>query len=187
MSHKVCIIDTETTGLDPKKNGIVQIAGEIRSKGAKVPFSFPIAPFEADILSLEALEVNGLTAEALWHLPKPADVHRQFLKLLGQHIDKFDKRDKLWFVGYNANFDYQFVREWWLKCGDRYFGSWFWHPPLDLMTFAGFRLLMKRTDMANFKLATVAAELGIPVQPFRLHDAVYDVELTGLLYDKLCA
>lgn len=40
--------------------------------------------------------------------------------------------------------------------------------------------------MANFKLSTVAATLGIKVEEDKLHDAMYDIYLTKAIFDIVC-
>jgi DNA polymerase-3 subunit epsilon len=39
--------------------------------------------------------------------------------------------------------------------------------------------------MENFKLKTVAQEMGIEVDESKLHDAKYDLELTYQIYQKI--
>lgn len=43
-------------------------------------------------------------------------------------------------------------------------------------------LLAERPMMPNFKLSTVAAQLGVVVSEDKLHDALYDVDLTRDAY-----
>ena len=43
-------------------------------------------------------------------------------------------------------------------------------------------LLAERPLMPNFKLSTVAAQLGVVVAEDKLHDALYDVDLTRDAY-----
>ena len=182
---KLCFIDIETTGTDPKKNGLVQLAGIIVIDGVEVDtFDFRLAPFEADIIEDGALSVNGIKREDLAGFSPPREVYREFCDLLGQHVDKFNKLDKSFFVGYNARFDADFIRAWFEKCGDVYFGSWFWFPPIDVMNLALVSLMDKRATMPNFKLATVAKDLGLEPEG-ALHDALTDIRLTQQLFNKL--
>ena len=42
-------------------------------------------------------------------------------------LEKFDKKDKFFLVGYNnASFDNQFFRAFFVQNNDMYFGSYFW-------------------------------------------------------------
>lgn len=183
---KICYIDTETTGLDPEKNGIIQISGmiEIDTKIVGDPFDFKIMPYSGDEIEDRALATSYTKREHL-HEPEyqnPALIKHVFLNILGKHVAKFDKTDKFTFIGYNARFDMDFLREWFLKAGDSYFGSWFWFPPIDIMGLAAQKLMAERHTMANFKQGTVAAKLGIDVDESRLHDSLYDIEIARKIY-----
>lgn len=50
-------------------------------------------------------------------------------------------------------------------------------PTIEVATLAAYQLEPVRSLMPNFKLATVAAALGLDVDPKKLHDASYDVAL----------
>jgi DNA polymerase III epsilon subunit-like protein len=104
-------LDCETTGLDPKINGIWQIAGMIVVGNQVEPFSLMMRPFESDRITPEALEVSKMTEEEMRALPKPRTIYAKLIDLMGRHVDKFDKSEKFIFLGYNARFDSQFLRE----------------------------------------------------------------------------
>jgi DNA polymerase III epsilon subunit-like protein len=95
-----CIADVETTGTRPvEKYGVVQIAGVICMPDAGTLreidcFDFRCAPHVGDLVSKEALGVNGLTIEQLRTYPPPAEVHAKLIAQLGKHVRKFDKSDK---------------------------------------------------------------------------------------------
>src|SRR3712207_9107105 len=90
------------------------------------------------------------------------EVYAQFVAMLGKHVDKFNKKDKFFLVGYNnAAFDNQFLRGFFLQNGDNYFGSWFWANTIDVMVLATAYLAERRPEMENFKLSTVAKFLGV--------------------------
>jgi DNA polymerase III subunit epsilon len=172
-------LDCETTGLDPKINGIWQIAGMIVVGNQVEPFSLMMRPFESDRITPEALEVSKMTEEEMRALPKPRTIYAKLIDLMGRHVDKFDKSEKFIFLGYNARFDSQFLREWFIKCGDKYFGSWFYTPPVDIMATAAFYLADRRHELENFKLGTVVKYLGLEIdRSGEFHDADIDVLYT---------
>lgn len=108
--------------------------------------------------------------------------------MLGRYVDKFNKKDKFFLVGYNnAAFDNQFLRGFFLQNGDTYFGSWFWANSIDVMVLASAYLMNRRTEMENFKLSTVAKFLGVSVSDESLHNALYDIRLTRAIYDIVMA
>ena len=186
METKLCYIDIETCGFDPEKNGILQIAGIIEVNGQIMDmFDLPVRPFAADEIDHEALKINKVTVPAMNDFPAPADVHYQLTKILSQYIDKYDRQDKFHFLAYNGNFDAGHLRAWFGKVGDKYFGSWFWYPILDIAVIAGHHLKDRRHELVNFQLATVAQFLGIPFEPESLHNAIEDILLTRQIYHKV--
>ena len=188
---KTIIIDVETGGLDPKENALLQMSGQIEIDDKVVEtFNYFIQPHRNDILVDAALQVGGFDRTEIedpdGRFVPPLIVYAQFTTLLGRFVNKFNKRDKMFFIGYNAHsFDMPFVREWFRKCGDKYFGSYFFYPCIDVMILAAWKLRDIRHSMPNFQLGTVAKQLGIELDEQRLHDAMYDVEMTRAIYTAL--
>lgn len=182
---KLLFFDLETTGTDYRKHAIHQISGEIVIDGEiKERFNYHVRPFEGAVIEDKALEVGKVTKEQITAYPIGYAVYQEFIAMLSKYVDRYDKKDKFFLVGYNnAPFDNQFLREFFLKCGDYYFGSWFWSNSIDVMVLVTPYLADKRHEMVDFKLATVAKTLGINVKEEDLHDAYYDVWLTHKVYD----
>lgn len=186
MPKKLAFIDVETTGLDPYFNGIHQLALLLEVDGVVVEEkSWNIKPFERDRIDPKALAVSGRTEEDFLKFPVPQLIHSDLLTCLKKYVDPYRKTDKFWFIGYNALFDYQFLRKWFEKLGDKFCGSFFWHPPLDVMTLMGFHLMESRPEMKDFKLKTVAEEMAIDVEDGRFHDALFDVAITRELFHMM--
>lgn len=180
---KKCFIDLETTGVYAKSNAVIQIAGIIEIDGElKEEFNFTVRPIADKIIVDQALEVNRRTREEIEKFDAPQDVKDKLMALFRKYVDKYDTTDKFFFVGYNAPFDYSFLRQWFVDLGDKYFGSWFFTPPLDVMQLAAWHLKDKRHEMENFKLVTVAKYLGITIKEEDLHDAMADIILTRNIY-----
>lgn len=182
---KLFFFDLETTGLNPAKHGIHQISGEIVIDGVtKETFNFKVQPNPKALIDSTALEVGNVTLQQILDYPPMQEVFDKLQALLGKYVNKFDKTDKYFLVGYNnASFDNDFLRGFWLQNNDKYFGSWFWSNSIDVMVLAAQHLAVKRSEMQNFKLVTVAKQLGIEVEEEKLHDAHYDVYLTRKIYD----
>ncbi len=102
--------------------------------------------------------------------------------MISKHCDRYRKEDKIHFTGWNADFDADFVREFFEKNGDPYFGSWFWYPILDVSKLAGLQLAPRRHQMVNFRLTQVARFLNLEVDEAKAHDAMYDIELTMRIF-----
>lgn len=183
---KKIYIDLETTGTDPVRNGVIQIAGIIEIPDKEdVTFNYFLKPFTTDDIEEEAMKVNGKMLLDVATYPEPVAVHQQFIRLLDTYIDRFDQKDKFLFYGYNALFDSAMLRQWMQKCGNGYYGSYFWHPPIDTMNFAMRVLADERHELPNFKLATVAEYIGINLSGRDLHDAMTDIQVTREIEDKL--
>lgn len=177
---KLFFFDLETTGANPGRHGIHQISGEIMVDGVtREQFDFKVRPNPQAQIEEDALKVGGVTKEQILAYPPMYDIYRKLINMLEKYVDKYNKKDKYFLVGFNnASFDNQFLRGFFLQNGDQYFGSWFWSNSFDVMVLATPYLAANRAEMENFKLATVAKALGIEVSEDNLHDASYDIALT---------
>ncbi len=182
---KTLFVDCETTGTDHTKHGLIQMAGALFVETQMVgQFNYMARPFESDVIEDEALEVNGRTREEIAIFPDPGVVYGEFVRLLGQHCNKYDRMDKIHMIGYNANFDSDFIREFFKKNDDEFFGSWFFWPVIDVANLAGLRLMQRRQALPNFRLMTVAKHLGISLDGDP-HEALYDIKVTMRLFNLL--
>jgi DNA polymerase III subunit epsilon len=183
-----CFLDVETTGVNQVKNGIIQIGAVLCRKEAESlllleEICLNVAPFPGDVIDPEALAVSGVTEAQIADYPRPEVIHQQLLEVFGKYCNKFDKKDKMLFLGYNVSFDYGFLRRWFEKLGDKYFGSWFWHPPVDIMSVAMMHLAAVRHEMVDFKLGTVAARFGITME--NAHNALSDARTTRAIFERV--
>lgn len=184
---KLFFLDLETTGVRYWKNGIHQISGAIEIDGVVVErFDFKVKPYKDAIIEDAALEISGVTREDLEDYADFEDVYDQIIAMLARYVNKYDKKDKFFLIGYNnAAFDNNFFRAFFTQNGDKYFGSWFWANPIDAYCLASFHLMQRRIYMPDAKLHTTAKMLGIPVDESRLHDAAYDIDLTRQIYHEV--
>lgn len=182
---KLLFFDLETTGTNPGRNGIHQISGQIVIDGKHVQdFDFHVRPNPKAVIEDAALNVGGVTREQVLAYPPMGQVYKEFVAMLDKYVDKYNKKDKFFLVGYNnAAFDNQFLRGVFLQNGDNYFGSYFWSNSIDVMVLASAYIADRRADMENFKLSTVAKFLGVSVSDDSLHNALYDIELTRAVYE----
>lgn len=181
---KICFVDLETTGVMYWKNGIHQISGAIVMDGeVKEGFDFHVAPNPAAVVEEEALKVSGVTLEQVTSYPAMGQVHKEFVSMLDKYVNKYDKYDKMFLAGYNnLSFDNNFLRAWFRQNGNEFFGSYFWAGGIDVMSLALLYLMDRRKSMENFKLMTVAKEVGVQIDESKLHNASYDIYLTMEIY-----
>lgn len=181
---KFFFVDLETTGTDHTKHGVWQIAAEVVIDGKMIDrFEAKFRPLKGKMVASDALERCGVTMEQLRSFGPAADAFRELKAVLGRHVDKYDKKDKFFFIGYNGQFDNQFLRRWFEDLGDQYFGSWFWYPYLDVAQMAGFCLMRRRAELPNFRLETVAEHFGVELE--NAHDAGADIAATRRIFEIL--
>jgi DNA polymerase-3 subunit epsilon len=182
---KLFFYDLETTGLDSQKHAIHQMSGKIVIDGVeKTKFNFKVRPFMGALIDETALKIGGVTEEQIMMYPSCHQNYVAFVTLIQKYVNRFDTGDKFHLVGYNnASFDNHFLRNFFKVNKDDYFGSYFWSDSIDVMVLASHFLKHDRHNIHDFKLKTVAKWLKIEVEPKRLHDAEYDIELTEKIYN----
>jgi len=185
---KLFFYDLETTGLNFKTNAIHQISGMIVVDGeVRERFEFKVQPHFGAVIDDAALVVSNRTKEEILAYPPIKQVYAKLFALFTKYVDRFDRFDKYVLAGYNnLSFDNHFFREFVTKhCDDKYYGSYFWSNSIDVFALASDHLKDERHKMSDFKLRSVAKQLGIEVDESKLHDAQYDIELTYQIYLKV--
>lgn len=180
QGRKILYFDVETTGLNAVENGIIQLAGIVEIDGkVQEEFNFNIKTFPDDKIEDKALEVHGNTRDDIASFPEPLVVYHKLTAILMKYVYRYKKNktfaDKFYPAGYRVLFDIDFLNEWFVKCGDKYFGSWQnWHS-IDALQKLYEMELKGLITLPNYKLDTVCKHFGIEINA---HDALSDIRAT---------
>ncbi len=176
---KVLYLDCETTGLDPTKNDIIQLAMIVEIDGVvKGEYNFKCQPFSYDNIETDALLTHGIKIDEIKKFPPPLEMFADLEGVFDEHVDRFNKADKFLPAGYNTVFDLNFLAQFFSKSKpeDRYgIGSFIKWSPFDLLAHLRNKAFVNGTELENFKLETVAKAHGIELAA---HDALADIRAT---------
>jgi len=181
--NKKIYFDLETTGVDPIKNGIIQMAAIIEVDDKEVEeFNFKIKPFHDDIIEAEALKVSGTTTEDIKGYDDPHPTYNKIVSIFDKYIDKFDRTDKFIVCGYNVRFDMEFLTSFFVKNGNDYLFSYFGQPK-DPFPVIQYLSAIGKINSINNKLSTICEYFKIDIK--NAHDALVDIRATKVLIEKL--
>ena len=182
MSNKKLWVDVETSGLDPNRCCILTLAALADIDGkvvAKANIKMRIR--DGAIIDDSALKINGLTREEIAEFPSQMEGWRVLKVMLDSHVNKFNKDDKFVFCAYNADFDDRFLRALFLDCHDKYYGSYFFWPKIDVQTLLAIEIA-NGLRLPKYNLATVCEHYEIELIA---HEALSDIIATRDLYKVL--
>jgi len=157
------IVDTETTGGNPVKDRIMEIAIVLHD-GQQVVEEFstlinpqtPIAPF--------IIALTGITDEMVAASPTFEEISSDIMRLT----------DKSIFVAHNCRFDYSVLRKEFKRIGIRFQRKQLCTVHLSQKLFPG---------QQSYSLGKLCRDMGIPVE--KRHRALGDARATALLFEKL--
>lgn len=184
--NKILWIDTETTGLNPAKHGLRELAYILVIDGQVV---------EKDVLQIDtrtyktfveiddkALELSNVTIEDFDNFDDSAYAFDKFSTLL-EYVDKEDKNDYFTLAGFNVKFDNDFLREWFYdNDAGAEFKNCFHYKVIDVFPLVITLKHLGLIDTENDKLKTVCEYFDIPIDA---HNALSDIEATKNLYELI--
>lgn len=188
MGQDILWLDTETTGLDPENHAIIQLACLVERNNKIIDkLMLYIRPFKGAKISKEALGKNKVTIEDLRDETKYIDHKIQFevfIDFMNNHVDRFDKKNKFVLAGKNIKtFDIKFLRKWFERNDDNYYGSWFWYPCIDIENYLAELLVYENIILKNYKIETLCEYFDIEL---KAHISAYDdIVATREIYKKI--
>jgi DNA polymerase III epsilon subunit-like protein len=193
---QICVIDTETTGLDSHWHEIIQIAivaldSNIQPRKDVLPFYLEIKPDFPERIDEAAMSVNKLDACKIiqrgFDREKSKDMLRDWVEKLDLPYTKNGAyRKRVILLGQNLVFDIPFIKQW---LGMDEYNDLFDYHFKDTMTVAGYlndRAAMhgEPVPFSKINLAWLANKLNIKME--RAHDALSDCCATAEVYRQLC-
>ena len=162
LQDEFVAFDLETTGLDSRKDQIIEIGAVIMKNGVEVDrYQTFVDPKQK--LSAITSELTGITDAMLKGAPTIDQVLPEFLKFVGDRV----------LVAHNADFDTGFVQTACKKLGYDYR-----YTSVDTLVLS--KVLMPA--LKKFKLNLVADALNLP--EFRHHRAADDAAICGMIMVK---
>lgn len=192
---QMCVIDTETTGLDPYWHEIIQICilpldSNIKPRKDVLPFYIEIRPDFPERIDPEAMTVNKLDACKIatrgFDREKAKDMLRDWIDKLDLPFTKSGSyRKRIIPLGQNYAFDRAFILRW---LGVHEYNEFFDYHYKDTMIAAHYlndRAAMhgEAVPFAKVNLSWLANKLN--VQNERAHDALSDCVTTAEVYRRL--
>lgn len=162
------VVDTETTGLDPKENEILELA--IVGLDGDVLLHTKVKPVRIETANERALEINNYN-EADWaDAPTFDEIKDKVVELLENRI----------FIGQNPQFDRNFLVEALDRVGvEKAYRKVDYHT-IDTITLAWEHLAPCGLNRLN--LEAICEFLGIPLDREKRHGALADAQATRTVY-----
>lgn len=173
-------LDLETSGLDPQKHGIIQLAYILEENGQILKQNnFNMNP-QGKILDSKALLINGYTEEEINKFPFYKLQIFKFLYEIQPFLSSsFYERFQI--IGYNVNFDVEFLKVALQEINVK-FNDIFQNRFVDPLQFLYYLRFLRKVDFIDYKLETVCSYFGVPIQA---HDALSDIQATRELLYRL--
>ncbi len=187
---KLVWMDTETTGLNPEKHGIIELAMLIQLNDDVVDelhyFMNPVGRESTE----EALQISGLTAKEIDGFVDWRNVKQNIKRILQRYVNPYNAEDKFVAAGYNVKFDLDMLQGMWKASGDKYLYSFFDSPKLDVLSLVAIARWVGVLDRSRSNtLSSVAKLIGIPFEEGEAHGALADIKKTRdvayILKDKI--
>ena len=180
---KLFWLDTETTGLDPSKNCIIQIGYMIEIDGKVIEEGSILSrPFESSEIDPEALRVHGRSVEDINCYQSPTAAHEELANCLSKYVNRFDRADKFVPAGYFVNFDTDMLRSFFRNNSDEFYGAWFTAVNIDVAAFVAWKVAEESLQFKDYKLGTLCNHYCIAIEA---HDALADIRATRQLFRRL--
>ena len=191
--NQICVIDTETTGLDPFHHEVIQVAilpldSNLNIRKDVIPFYITLRPDYPERIDREAMQVNRLTelTKNGFDRLKALDMLEEWISKLGLPVTKWGRSKQITPLGQNYTFDKAFLQAW---MGNNFYETYFHYHYRDTMIAANYL-----NDRAAFHAEVVPySKVGLQwlckqhhIENPKAHDALGDCAATAAVYKKMC-
>ena len=191
----MCVIDTETTGLDANFHEIVQICiialdSNFNPMKGITPFYMNIKPNFPERIDPKAIEINKMDMATIinsgFDSDKAIDLLEIWIKKLNIKGNKYGGANKIMPLGQNYQFDKAFIQKW---LGVDQYNTWFDYHYRDTMCAALYMndragMRAEKIPFPKVNLQYLATTLNVTEQG-RAHDALSDCLTTAEVYKRL--
>ena len=196
--HQLCVLDTETTGVDPQYHEVVQVAlvpltSRLEIRKDVMPFSMYLKPESPQLADKDAMAKNRLSLSDLclqgFDRDKAVDLLIAWKDKLGLGCTAYGTPKKIMLLGHNIGFDIAFMKKWMTSM---VYEEQFDYHYRDTMIIANFLndsagLKAETVPYSKVKLQWLANKLGVEYDTNTAHDALVDCVITAKVYKKLCS
>ncbi len=189
--NQVCVMDVETTGLDPNWHEMIQICilpldSDLKPRQDVAPFYINLKPDNPERADPKALKINGLKLAEIavsgYDREKARDLLEAWVAQLKLPATKWGTSKKIIPLGQNYPFDRSFIQAW---LGNEEYNQYFDYHNRDTMCAALYlndRAAMhgESVPFPKVNLKYLASQLKI--QHDRGHDSLQDCVVTAKVY-----
>jgi DNA polymerase-3 subunit epsilon len=178
-------LDVETTGLNSKTCGLIEVAGVFEIGGIIIhefellinPYSYPR---EVEVQE-KALAVNNRTIPEIQTFLDQKVAFDYLLQCI-EHFENQYRCNNPIIIGYNVNFDVEFIQEWFVVNNIKY-ASYFNYKYIDVYQLVLNMAYLGIFDIGPNSLKDMCLKLDIDLT--NAHTAIADIKATRDLHRKL--
>ena len=192
--NQPCVIDTETTGLNPNYHEMIQICilpldSNFKPRKDVFPFYIEMIPEHPERADPKAMEINRLNfakiAQRGHDRYKAKDMFEEWVVKLKLPSTKYGRRKQILPLGQNYGFDKGFIEAW---LGNEMYNEFFHYGIRDTKiaaTYLNDRAAMhaEKIPFPKLSLGSLAKRLNVIHE--KAHDALSDCQTTAEIYRQL--
>ena len=183
------IFDVETSGTDPETSSIIQLGAVIfdrnghlfRNGGGEIYSFNEYVKLYTKEWSEEAFEIHKIEKSYLQERGKDIETVLQLFEVWASPIWD-DLKNRYWLAQWSCGFDTNMLKGAYKKVDREYP---FHYRSFDIASIIRFELARRGKLFQKCGENKCAEALGIEVKDIRLHDALYDAQLSGQILERI--